>query len=754
MSQTAPSFSPWRRRPGAESTWVRARVSPAWSSPSSSPTSRALASIASKRSAQMRVPARSRPRDRGAGGNPRGPHRNHRSEIPCACGRRHRARPRPLAPPARIRQSVDCPGRGRRLSARTLGRSAARDHSRRARFCDRIRRQQARSRSHDFRVRRLQRPVHDRCRSLPARPPGRKAGPAPSPRVLVLANQKGGVGKTTTAINLGTALAAIGERVLIIDLDPQGNASTGLGIDRKSRTSSSYDALVGERSLAQIITPTAVPRLFIAPSTMDLLGVELEISGHADRSYKLKNAMKAFFAHDNRDDAITYVLIDCPPSLNLLTINALAAADAVLVPLQCEFFALEGLSQLLKTVDQVRRSLNPSLTIHGIVLTMFDPRNSARRPGRRRRARVHGGKGLRHGHSPQRPGVRGALARQAGAALRPQMHGQPSLSETGFRSDPTRRALARRLSGPERETRSFHGRRRRPPRRSSPAPGARPRRPARRRRGRGVRAAGAAARARRRSNSCVPIRAIPARTSPKTNSRSSRPRSASAASSSRCWCAPIPRVADAYEIVAGERRWRAAQRAGLHEIPILVVEAGDREALEIAIVENVQRTDLNALEEAQRLCALGGRYNYSHNDIARIIGKSRSHIANTLRLMKLPDFARALLASGADFGRSCARAAGGRRPGRVADQHRRAGLTVRDVERLWAGRGRPIAARRRPERPGPSTPIRARWRKPQRRARHRGRDSPLGRERRGAHQISQPRTARRFLSPADQPAAR
>ncbi|HYA72032.1 MAG TPA: ParA family protein [Roseiarcus sp.] len=205
--------------------------------------------------------------------------------------------------------------------------------------------------------------------------PGQKPTTAPPPRVLVLANQKGGVGKTTTAINLGTALAAIGERVLIIDLDPQGNASTGLGIDRKSRSSSSYDALVGERSLAQIVTPTAVPRLFIAPSTMDLLGVELEISGHADRSYKLKNAMKAFFSQDNRD-AITYVLIDCPPSLNLLTINALAAADAVVVPLQCEFFALEGLSQLLKTVDQVRRSLNPSLTIHGIVLTMFDPRNS------------------------------------------------------------------------------------------------------------------------------------------------------------------------------------------------------------------------------------------------------------------------------------------------------------------------------------------------------------------------------------------
>jgi len=203
-----------------------------------------------------------------------------------------------------------------------------------------------------------------------------EAKPSVLPRILVLANQKGGVGKTTTAINLGTALAAIGERALIIDLDPQGNASTGLGIDRKSRIASTYDVLIGERTVAEVVTPTAVPRLMIAPSTMDLLGVELEIAGDSDRSYKLKNALKTFFARDNGDEPITYILIDCPPSLNLLTINALAASDAVLVPLQCEFFALEGLSQLLKTVDQVRRSLNPGLTIHGIVLTMFDPRNS------------------------------------------------------------------------------------------------------------------------------------------------------------------------------------------------------------------------------------------------------------------------------------------------------------------------------------------------------------------------------------------
>jgi chromosome partitioning protein len=200
---------------------------------------------------------------------------------------------------------------------------------------------------------------------------------ARQPRVLVMANQKGGVGKTTTAINLGTALAAIGEQVLIIDLDPQGNASTGLGIDRKHRTTSSYDMLVSERSLREVMVPTAVPRLFIAPSTLDLLGVELEIANDADRSFKLRKAVGDYVAScSGQSESVTYVLVDCPPSLNLLTVNALAAADAVVVPLQCEFFALEGLSQLLTTVEQVRRTLNPALTIHGIVLTMFDPRNN------------------------------------------------------------------------------------------------------------------------------------------------------------------------------------------------------------------------------------------------------------------------------------------------------------------------------------------------------------------------------------------
>jgi chromosome partitioning protein len=200
--------------------------------------------------------------------------------------------------------------------------------------------------------------------------------PAGHPRILALANQKGGVGKTTTAINLGTALAAIGERVLIVDLDPQGNASTGLGIDRRSRSCSTYDVLIGEASLRDAVVPTAVPRLHIAASTMDLSGLELELGSTRDRAFRLRDAIAALNTDATPDTDYTYVLIDCPPSLNLLTVNAMAASDAILVPLQCEFFALEGLSQLLQTVEQVRTTLNPNLSIHGIVLTMFDSRNN------------------------------------------------------------------------------------------------------------------------------------------------------------------------------------------------------------------------------------------------------------------------------------------------------------------------------------------------------------------------------------------
>ncbi len=195
----------------------------------------------------------------------------------------------------------------------------------------------------------------------------------------MLANQKGGVGKTTTAINLGTALAANGERVLVIDLDPQGNASTGLGIPRENRTISAYEVLNGEETLGAAVLETSVPRLAIVPANVDLVGLEAQILARPDRASCLKTALCGFIgeqAQAPEENRFTYCLLDCPPSLNLLTINALAAAHSVVVPLQCEFFALEGLSQLLTTIEEVKSTLNPTLSIHGIVLTMFDSRNT------------------------------------------------------------------------------------------------------------------------------------------------------------------------------------------------------------------------------------------------------------------------------------------------------------------------------------------------------------------------------------------
>jgi chromosome partitioning protein len=192
------------------------------------------------------------------------------------------------------------------------------------------------------------------------------------PRILAIANQKGGVGKTTTAINLATALAAVGETVLLIDLDPQGNASTGLGLSAASRAVTTYEVLLGERSLVEAAAATSIPGLALAPAGLDLAGAEVELIDAERRHYRLADALAAYASSPA---PASYVVIDCPPSLSLLTLNALAAAHGVIIPLQCEFFALEGLSQILRTIETVRSRINPRLALEGVVLTMHDRRN-------------------------------------------------------------------------------------------------------------------------------------------------------------------------------------------------------------------------------------------------------------------------------------------------------------------------------------------------------------------------------------------
>jgi chromosome partitioning protein len=200
------------------------------------------------------------------------------------------------------------------------------------------------------------------------RPNGVAAAPLELPRVIAIANQKGGVGKTTTAVNLGAALAELDFRVLVVDLDPQGNATTGLGLNPRDVTGSIYDVIMSNASIEDCIEPTSIKNLFVAPATIDLAGAEIELVPQISRELKLKKALDA--AREHYD----IILIDCPPSLGLLTVNGLAAADDVIVPIQCEYYALEGLGQLLRNVALVQGNLNPLLDVRGIILTMYDAR--------------------------------------------------------------------------------------------------------------------------------------------------------------------------------------------------------------------------------------------------------------------------------------------------------------------------------------------------------------------------------------------
>ena len=429
-----------------------------------------------------------------------------------------------------------------------------------------------------------------------------------SSRVYALANQKGGVGKTTTAINMAACVAEAGTPVLLIDLDPQANATTGLGFRPDQLEASTYDLLHG-RPLDSVIIETGVPNLFLAPSHPDLAAAQVEIPGGADHGTLLRDLLAG------TESRFPYVFVDCPPSLGLLTVNALAAANRLIVPVQCEYYALEGLAQLLQSVELVRTRINPRLGVTGVLLTMFD--------GRTRLAadvasevRSYFGPLVFDTVVPR--SVRLAEAPEPRASDLPLRLGLARCRRLLPRGDGGRRAWL---------TRPRHA----------------------------VSAAGS-------PRSWPSSRAAAARRRSRSSSIGSGPTRASRAASfddgaldglvesirAAGLVQPIVvrDTGDGFEIIAGERRWRAARQAGLGTIPAIVRHADEREALILALAENVAREDLNAVELARAYAVLADELDLSQTEIARRVGRSRPAIANTIRLLELPDDVLGLIAGG------------------------------------------------------------------------------------------------------------
>ena len=479
---------------------------------------------------------------------------------------------------------------------------------------------------------------------------------------VAVANQKGGVGKTTTAINLATALAAIGWKVLLVDLDPQGNASTGLGVGQSMRTHSSYDVLLGEVKVEEAVVATRVPRLDLLPATVDLSGAEVEMVALTDRTHRLSQAFAE--APEGRWDII---MMDCPPSLGLLTVNALVAARHLLVPLQCEFFALEGLSQLLQTVERIRVAFNPSLSVLGVALTMFDRRNNLSAASRRGCPRLPWQRRVRHGRAAQRSPQRGPEPRPAGADLRSQVPRVRSVCPPRQGND---RALApprcsggrmKKATGLGRGLSSLFDEAVRAPREGSE---------------------GEPQRGGVREIDVAQIRANPNQPRQHFDEAALDELAASIADKGVLQPILLRPAGDGFEIIAGERRWRAAQKAQLHRIPALVRELDDAATAEVALIENVQREDLNAIEEAEGYKQLILKYAHSQDEVGRLVGKSRSHVANLVRLLDLPGDVRTMLLNG-DISMGHARAvATSPHAAEIAARIVRDGLSVRQVEQL------------------------------------------------------------------------
>ena len=432
-------------------------------------------------------------------------------------------------------------------------------------------------------------------------------------QIISVINQKGGVGKTTTVINLAAGLSQHNKKILVIDLDPQGNATTGLGLSNMENSSDTiYGVLNGTKEIYQVIKKTQFENLDLVTSNVDLSGLEVETADDTNRAFILKRKLAAYL-NDSRG-SYDYILIDCPPSLSLLTVMALVCSGSLLVPLQTEFFALEGLTQLMKTIERIKVSLNPELKIRGILLTMYDKRNKLSSQVEKE-ARDYFSEKVYSTVIPRN--VRLSEAPSHGMPVLIYDKSCPgSKSYFSFTDEFINQEVNNRKCCLMDKIKKGLGR--------------------------GLSSLIGEAKVEPQTNQLQVSDLIPNKYQPRKIFDENNLIDLTNSIKERGMIQPIivRKSNDGegkFEIIAGERRWLAAQRAGLHNVPVVITEADDLKSLEFAIVENVQRHDLNPLEEAQGYKRLIDEFSYDQEKVSKFIGKSRSHITNSLRLLNLPD---------------------------------------------------------------------------------------------------------------------
>jgi chromosome partitioning protein len=478
-------------------------------------------------------------------------------------------------------------------------------------------------------------------------------------RVIAIANQKGGVGKTTTAVNLGASLAVAEQRTLIIDTDPQGNTTSALGFPKDPVRQTLYQTLILGEPIEKVTIDAQIEGLDLVPSDRNLVGAAVELVNMDDREYRLREALRK-----SRDN-YAFILIDCPPSLDLLTLNALAASDSVLVPIQCEYLALEGVSELLDTLSRLQKSINPSLAIEGILLTMYDDRTTLSKQVAADLRSFFGDKVFES-----------VIPRNVRLAEAPS-HGMPVI----FYDIQLGRGLSALIREPEPQPQV--------PPQAVGAAGSQATT--------GAAAAVVPAWARNEGLIEADIDLIdPSPYQPRTRFREQTldELARSIVASGIVQPLVVRRIGNRYQLIAGERRWRAAQRASLRRVPVVIHDVPEQSAMEMTVVENLQREDLNPIEQARAFQRLTDDFTMTQEQVAERTGKDRTTIANALRLLKLDDTIQDLIEDGlvsAGHGRALLAIESLEDRLEIARRVSRGGLTVRQVERLSTRSSKPKA---------------------------------------------------------------